>query len=261
MEIVISRDGTPIAYERTGDGPPLLLVHGAANSSSRYAHILPALSTAYSVIAMDRRGRGKSGDADCYAFEREFEDVAAIIDSIDEPVHVYGHSIGGTCVLEASLLTHNIHKMILYEPDATPPGDTVEVGDLTKRLYALLATGDRECLLATFLRELLGFSKSEVEQYRQLPTWPMRIAAAHTLPRELEAAETYRFHARRFSDMHVPTMLLMGGDSPPILSDGVRVLEASLPNSQVVVMPGQQHVADLEDPDLFVHEVLDFLRG
>jgi pimeloyl-ACP methyl ester carboxylesterase len=260
METVISRDGTPIAYHRTGDGPPLLLVHGAANSSSRYSHLLPVLSAEFTVLTMDRRGRGDSGDAECYTFEREFEDVAAVIDSLDEPVNVYGHSIGGTCVLEASLLTNNIDKLILYEPDATPPGGSVEVGDLTARLYDLLDAGDREGLLAMFLSELLGMSDEEVEQYRQLPTWPMRIAAAHTLPRELEAAETYRFHAKRFADMRVPTMLLMGGDSPPILSDGVKVVEAALPNSHVVVMPGQEHVADIAVPDLFVREILSFLR-
>lgn len=261
METVISRDGTPIAYERTGSGPPLLLVHGTAGAGRRWAPILPALSAEFSVLTIDRRGRGGSGDADNYALEREFEDVAAVIAAVDGPANVLGHSLGGTCVLEASLLTDNISKMILYEPDATPPGVEVETSAMVKRLERLLAAGDRECVLTTFMRELAGMSDKEIEQYQASPAWPARVAAAHTLPRELEAVETYRFHADRFTEMRVPTLLLTGGDSPPLFSGGVKVIDAALPNSRVVVMPGQQHIADVTAPDLFVREVLAFLRA
>lgn len=259
METVISSDGTQIAYEQTGEGPPLLLVHGTAGAGSRWKPIVPALSAHFTVLAMDRRGRGTSGDSDCYAFEREFEDVAAIIDSFDEPVHVLGHSLGGTCALEAALLSANIDKLILYEPDATPPGVEVHVGDLVERLDALLAAGNREAVLITFMREIVGMSEEELDLYQTSPTWPVRVAAAHTLPRELRAVETYRYYAERFREMRVPTMLLTGGDSPPIFSDGVKVLNKTLRNSHIVVMPGQQHIADVTAPELFVGEVLDFL--
>jgi pimeloyl-ACP methyl ester carboxylesterase len=260
MDTVISRDGTPIAYERTGTGPPLLLVHGTAGAGDRWAPILPKLSAEFSVLAMDRRGRGGSGDARCWSIEREFEDSAAVIDSLDEPVNVLGHSLGGTCALEASLLTDNIHKLILYEPDATPPDVEIELGDLTERLTALLAASDRVGVLTTFMRELVGMTDAEIEQYKSMPAWPTRVAAAHTLPRELRAAETYRFHAECFTEMSVPTLLLTGGDSPPLFSDGVKVLDRVLPNSHIVVMPGQQHIADVTAPNLFVREVLNFLR-
>ncbi len=259
METVISRDGTQIAYERTGEGPPLLLVHGTAGDSSRWKPIVPALSANYTVLAMDRRGRGGSGDCDCYALEREFEDVAAVVDSFDEPVRVLGHSMGGTCALEASLLSTNIDRLILYEPDATPPGEEVHVGDLIYRLDALLAAGKREAVLITFMRELVGMSDQELDLYQASPTWPARVAAAHTLPRELRAAETYRYYAERFREMRVPTMLLTGGDSPPLFSEGVKVLDRTLRNSHIVVMPGQQHIADVTAPDLFIREVLSFL--
>ncbi|MEZ4523551.1 MAG: alpha/beta hydrolase [Thermomicrobiales bacterium] len=103
VETVISKDGTPIAFECTGSGPPLVLVHGTAGSHERWAPILSALSAEFTVYAMDRRGRGASGDSEYYSIEREFEDVAAVVETLDEPVNVLGHSYGGTCALEAAL--------------------------------------------------------------------------------------------------------------------------------------------------------------
>jgi pimeloyl-ACP methyl ester carboxylesterase len=116
MEKVISKDGTPIAYHRSGKGAPLVLIHGTGASSERWKPILPALEKQFSIYAVDRRGRGASGDAHAYAMRREFEDVAAVVDSIGDRVHLLGHSFGAICSLEATLLTSHVHKVILYEP-------------------------------------------------------------------------------------------------------------------------------------------------
>jgi len=78
--------------------------------------VLPALEERFTVYAVDRRGRGESGDSDEYAIEREFEDVVSVVDSIREPVNLLGHSYGALCSLEAALLTSNIRKLVLYEP-------------------------------------------------------------------------------------------------------------------------------------------------
>ncbi|CAN5581030.1 alpha/beta hydrolase [soil metagenome] len=260
METVISQDGTHVAFERTGSGPPLLLVHGMAGMRGRWASILPALSAEFTVCTMDRRGRGGSGDSERYEIECEFEDVAAVVDSFSEPVNVLGHSYGGTCALEAALLTDNIGKLILYEPGAIPPDVPVEESDLADRLDALLASGDREDALVTFLHELVGMSEREIQEMRQTDTWEARLAICHTLPREIRAEDGYRFIAGRFAEMRVPTMLLTGGDSPPNFSEPVWLVDAGLPISRVVVMPGQQHIADMTAPDLFVREVVNFLR-
>src|SRR5208282_1202279 len=92
MEKVISKDGTPIAYQRSGTGAPLVLIHGTSGSHMRWKPVLPALETQFRVYAVDRRGRGESGDALAYAMQREFEDVAAVVDSIGDGVHLLGHS-------------------------------------------------------------------------------------------------------------------------------------------------------------------------
>ena len=101
IETVTSADGTSIAYERGGRGPPLVLVHGTTADHTRWDPLRPDFEEHFTVYAIDRRGRGGSGDAAHYELEREFEDVATVVESIDEPVNLLGHSHGALCSLEA----------------------------------------------------------------------------------------------------------------------------------------------------------------
>ena len=116
MEYVTSKDGISIAYERRGKGQPLVLIHGTAADHTRWEPVLPGLEKQFTVYAVDRRGRGQSGDGDSYAIELEYEDVAAVVDSVPGPVDLLGHSYGAICSLEASLKTSNLRKLVLYEP-------------------------------------------------------------------------------------------------------------------------------------------------
>jgi pimeloyl-ACP methyl ester carboxylesterase len=259
IETVRSKDGTSIAYNRSGIGPALILVHGTAGSYIRWASILPALEPHFSVYALNRRGRGESGDAETYAIEREFEDVAALVEAIEEPVYLLGHSYGAICALEAARLTSNIHKLVLYEAPILGPGITMYPEGLIDRLEELLAAGKREDLLMTFIRELLRMPASEQALFRASPFWPARVAAAHTLPRELRSHEQYRPEPDRFKTLTVPTLLMVGGDSPSFFKAPIETLSRTLPNNQVAVLPGQQHVAMDTAPELFTREVLAFL--
>ena len=116
---VASRDGTQIAYWTNGAGPPLVLVHGAPADHTRWRPLLPYLEPYVTVHALDRRGRGASGDAPEYRLEREYEDVAAVVDAVaavsGERVDVYGHSHGGIVTFGAAALTPNVRRLILYE--------------------------------------------------------------------------------------------------------------------------------------------------
>ena len=120
MEKIRSRDGTVIVYERSGTGPPLVLVHGALATHERWDNISKMLAQRFTVYSIDRRGRGESGDTEPYALEHEFEDIAAVVDAIGQGVSKLGHSHGALCSLEAALLTPNIRSVIAYEPAATP---------------------------------------------------------------------------------------------------------------------------------------------
>ncbi len=259
METIHSKDGTPIAYQRSGAGSPLVLVHGTGGTYTRWTPILPALEMHFSVYAVDRRGRGESGDADTYVHAREFEDIAAVVDSIGESVHLLGHSFGGICSIEAALLTPNLHKLVLYEPPIPVMGIQIYPEGVIGQLQTLLDAGNREGVLTTFFREVVKMPPHEFDLFRASPAWPARVAAAHTLPRELRVAERYRFEAQRFTNLTLPTLLLLGGDSPPFFKSAIEAVATALPNSRTVVLPGQQHIAIDTAPQLFVHEVVAFL--
>ena len=124
MDHLVSKDGTNIAYERRGEGPPLVLVHGTGIDHTYWDPVAPELERLFTVYNVDRRGRGRSGDTAPYAIQREFEDVAALVEGIPQKAFLLGHSYGALCSLEAALLTTHIRKLILNEP---PMYTTVKV--------------------------------------------------------------------------------------------------------------------------------------
>ena len=261
QESVTSTDGTPIAYQHSGEGPPLVLVHGTSADHTRWKPILPTFEEHFSVYAVDRRGRGGSGDSEDYSIEREFEDVAAVVDSLGEPTYLLGHSYGALCALGAALLTRkNVSKLMLYEPPVQVVGEEAVASGVVGRLEALLEAGDRDAVVATMLREVAEVPPEVVEQMRELPAWQARVAAAHTIPRELRAQEAYWFDPERFEGLEVPTLLLKGGESPPTFAKGERAVSEALANCRIVVMPGQGHVAMDTATELFTTEVLRFLE-
>lgn len=261
----VSRDGTAIAYQTTGVGPPVVLVHGMAGDHTRWRPLLPFLEPHATVHAMDRRGHGASGDAPGYAVEREYEDVAAVVDAVADAsgsgVDVLGHSFGGLCAFGAATMTPNIRRLALYEgfppPDpaafAWPPG-------VPDRIDALLAAGDREAALETFLREVVELSAPLIEDYRRRPEWPTRVAVAHTLLREGEAERGAPLDPAMAAEITAPTLLLLGGDSPDRVRDATAAVASALPDARVTVIEGQAHLASALAPAQFARHLLAFLR-
>ncbi len=257
MDHFVSRDGTPIAYERTGEGPPLALVHGTGIDHSYWDPIVPLFEPSFTVYRMDRRGRGQSGDAAPYVLQREFEDVAAFVESVPDRVFLLGHSYGALCSLEASLLTTRIRKMILNEP---PMYTTVEVSypaNAPERFFSLLLAGETEKALL-FLLEVGGTSAAELRRMRSLPSWRARIQALPTVPREILGVRSYSFDPARFGKMETPTLLMVGGGTSPVYRAAIEAVHSSLPNSRLLVLPGQEHDAMLTAPDLYGREVTGF---
>jgi pimeloyl-ACP methyl ester carboxylesterase len=255
-ETVVSADGTRIAVFRSGEGPPLVLVHGAAADHGRWAPVLPALEERFTVLAMDRRGRGRSADAEHYAIQREYEDVAAIVEWAGDRVDLLGHSHGGVCAVEAALLTDRIGKLVVYE---APMGFLKSPPEVVDRLEALLEAGQRDELLAVFLHEVAGLPSDQIDLMRSLPAWEGRLAAAGTIPREERVTREYAFDPDRFRELRVPTLLLQGGESPAVFMQAAEALASTLPDCRIAVMPGQRHAAMDTGTELFSGEVLGFL--
>ena len=258
MDTTTSPDGTRVACWCSGSGPPLVLVHGTTADHTRWARLLPRLEQDFTVCAMDRRGRGGSGDSTAYAIDREFEDVAAVVEAIGEPVFLLGHSYGAICSLEGSLLTDRVRRLILYEPPIPTAGPLYPPG-APERIQAFLDAGEPEAGLEVFFREVVRMPDQEFEVCRRLPSWPTRVMLAPTIPRELVVERSYTFRPERFAAFSTPTLLLTGGNSPPAFRRAIDQLDDALPDARIAVMPGQQHVAMDTALDLFLSEVTRFL--
>jgi pimeloyl-ACP methyl ester carboxylesterase len=255
---VTSKDGTPIAVECAGTGPNLVIVHGGTGDRSRWKPLLPLLAKHFTVCAMDRRGHGESGDSPGYSLQKEFEDVAAVVNSRAGPVFVLGHSYGGVCALEAAFLTDRITKLVLYEPPLQDLDHTAVAAKMEKMIRA----DNREQALVTFLQEIVMLSASEVAVMKARPSWPARVAGIDTQLREIRALSRYRFDAQRIRKVQLPTLLLTGSKTAsPQLKQATRSLMDSLPNRSLIVFEGQEHNAMDTIPEQFAEAVTSFLKS
>jgi pimeloyl-ACP methyl ester carboxylesterase len=241
-----------------GYGDPLVLVHGTGTDHIRWKSVVPLLEEKYTLYIVDRRGRGESSDPQPYSIEREYEDIAALVDSISQPVNLLGHSYGGLIASEAALRTKNLSRLILYEP-AFMIGGYDFPPEVVAEIEAYLHTGDRDNAVVTFLREIALIPPDEIMTLRTLPSWKDRLAFAHTLVRELHEPCKYRWDPERLQQIEVSTLLLLGGASPAYRKTVVEKLHAVLAHSHIVVMPGQQHIGMSTAPELFAKEIMAFL--
>ncbi len=261
----ISADGTRIAWFRTGTGPPIILIHGATADHTAWRTVAPLLEPSHALYAIDRRGRGASGDTPPYAIAREYEDVAGVIDAISAttggPVDAVGHSYGGRVASGAALLTGNLRRLVVYEGAPAPAGRSFHGDQVMARLEALQAADDREGLLTYFLAEVVGMSDADLAAYRTAPTWPVRVADAPTVVREMWAEAEEDAGPERYAGIRIPVLQIVGGDSTTLFTDGTWALDHLLPESRVVVIPGARHAAHHTHPERFVAEIRAFFEG
>jgi pimeloyl-ACP methyl ester carboxylesterase/GNAT superfamily N-acetyltransferase len=264
--IIPSKDGTPIAAYRSGnrDGPPLVLVHGASADHTTFRVIGPLLGEAFEVIALDRRGRGASGDLPPYAIKREFEDVAAVAEAVArdrdrDAVDVFGHSYGGRCALGAALSSNAVGRVISYEGAPAAPGEDYGDAALAEELVVLATDGRNEELLATFMTRVVGMTADDLAAYRADPVWPRRVAAAGSIARELAAEVAADAGLDRLASVRQPVLQLLGGDSIMAFASATRALDDRLRDGRVVVIEGARHGGHHTHPDAVVAAVRSFL--
>lgn len=262
MSTVSSSDDTTIAYWTSGQGPPLVVVHGTTADHTRWGPLLPHLEPHVTVHAIDRRGRGASGDGATYRARREFEDVAVVVEEVadrhGETVDVYGHSYGAFCTLGAATLTGAMRRLVLYEPPLGPTA-AVLTADTRDRLAQLLRDGDRAGVVETFFRVVVGMPAEEITALQRQPSWPARVRAAHTILREEDPSVFDDLDPDDLRSVRSPTLLLTGSDSPAFLRSSIAIAADRLPDARVVVLERQQHVADVLAPAVFADHVLGFL--
>jgi pimeloyl-ACP methyl ester carboxylesterase/GNAT superfamily N-acetyltransferase len=261
---VTSADGTRLGVFISGTGPPLVLVHGASADHTTFRVVGPTFGERFTVHAIDRRGRGASGDTLPYSIEREFEDVAAVASALAResggPVDVVGHSYGGRCALGAALLTDDIRRVVSYEGAPTPPDERYGDAQVLEELRVLDTSGDPAGVLSTFMTRVVGMDDEALARYRVDPVWPVRVAAAHTIVREVESeAASPAAGLEALGRVRQPVLQLLGDASRPEFGRATRALDARLADGRIVVIEGARHAAHHTHPEAFVAAVTTFL--
>lgn len=258
METITSTDGTQIAFEKTGSGRPLVLVHGSfLDHETNWKLIKPRLEEQFTIYAIARRGRGNTDATQGHSVEDESQDVAVLIESLDEAVFLLGHSYGGQVALgAAALVPGSIRKLVLYEP----PWPHIIRRDTLNRLEELAQAENWDALATTFCREVIAMPEDELNHLRSSQLWPPMLIDTKATMEEIRALSRYDFDPNYFCDLSCPVLLQVGTESPRDLYV-TDVLAAVLPNVSVEALPGQAHEGMHTAPTLYAESLSRFLLG
>lgn len=249
MQHAKSTDGTEIGYETHGSGEALVLVHGSTASSDHWRPFLPHLEDVGQLVALDRRGRASSGDAEGYGLDRAVDDVEIVLENAGAS-RLFGHSFGGLCAINAAERgSVDLESLVLFEP-AILVGEHREY-EVGAQMADLLDEGDREGVMR------LAFEQVGIEDVESLPHWPEVVDLAEVTQREFAAVDAYELPETLA--IETETLVLTGEHSPEFLRDAAREVHDRLPNGELVEIEGVGH-AGVENPPAVAEPVLEFLE-
>jgi pimeloyl-ACP methyl ester carboxylesterase len=244
LETVTSADGTTIAFEKSGEGPPVVIVGGGLNEKAMHGQLAADLSARFTVYNYDRRGRGGSTDTptDKYSIDREIEDLAAVIEATGEPSHVFANCTGGMIAVRAAANGVPMAKLAMYEP---PFGGPKVPDGYIEELNGLLAADRRTDAVALFLKWDALFTDEEIVYFKQHPIWPsFESMAPTTIYDSILSHDADRIPYEQLAAISVPTLVLCGKESIPWMIEMCRSLAAGFPQGQFVSMPTAGHLMD-----------------
>jgi pimeloyl-ACP methyl ester carboxylesterase len=247
MPTVTSADGTTIAYETTGSGPPLILVDGALGYRALgfSQKLADELAERFTVYTYDRRGRGESADTPPYAVEREVEDIAALIKAAGGSAHLYGISPGGALALEAANRGLPIDRLALYEiPFVVDSSREPMDPEYRANVEKALAEGRPGDAVKHFMR-LVGVPGPFIALMRFMPAWSKLKDSAHTLLYDKDVlgdtGSGKPLPADRTAGVTVPTLAIGGGKSPEWLRNSMVAVANAIPTAEHKTLEGQTH--------------------
>jgi pimeloyl-ACP methyl ester carboxylesterase len=266
MSTVTSKDGTKIAFTKTGSGPAVILVNGAMQFRAFdpfMAKFAATLSEHFTVYNYDRRGRGESGDTQPFAKEREIEDLQALVADAGGQAMVLGFSSGSAVALDTAAVTPGITKVAVYEPPFIVDDSRAPLpDDYVTHLNQLIAEGKREDAVKYFLNVAVGIPEEYLGAMDQQPGWDTMLGIAHTIAYDgafvLPIMQGKPLPTDRWANLTAPVLVIEGGDSITFFHTGADALAGVLKNASRATLPGQTHEVA---PDVLAPVITEFFKG
>jgi pimeloyl-ACP methyl ester carboxylesterase len=264
-QYTFSKDGTKLAYSKTGTGEPLILVDGAFchRKFGGNKDLPPHLSEQFTVYAYDRRGKGESNDTLPYSVEREIEDLQAIVDVIGEPVNVYGISSGAALALEAANSGIPMKKLALYEaPYIVDDSRKPLPDDYTETLNRYILENNRNKAVKYFLQKGVGLPGFVIWLMQWMPAWKEMKQTVHTITYDTlilgENCSGKPLDAGNWSNVQIPTLVISGTKSEMWAQTSMKQLAAVLPNATHADLLNQTHMVK---PKILAPMLIEFFRA
>lgn len=242
MTNVLSKDGTQIGFDKSGQGAPVILVSGGSVDRLSNAPLAAILAEHFTVYNYDRRGRGISGDTAPYAVEREIEDIAAVMEAAGGSAFLFGSSSGAALAMEAAASGLPLRKLAMWEPPyiiensrPRPPADTAAT------YTELVSAGRRGEAVEYFMAKVVGLPPEFVAFAHTQPWWPAQEALAHTLAYDATVMGDYTIPVARTANITIPTLVVAGGQDMPWMRDTARALVEVIPGAELRYLDGQGH--------------------
>jgi pimeloyl-ACP methyl ester carboxylesterase len=262
MAHVKSKDGTRIAFNKTGAGPAIIVVNGALSYRAVYSDnpLVSGLSKDFTIYTYDRRGRGESTDISAYSVEREIEDIETLINDAGGSAYLYGVSSGAALSLLAAarLGKAKVSKLALYEPPyvSNSEKDREDFSNQGKHIDQLINKGNRGDATA-FHFTAIGTPPEALEKLRKSPEWPLMENVEHTLAYDYAILNDGAIPVNAATKATMPALVMYGEKSFDFMSNAAKNLSEIMPNAHWEMLKGQTHQPS---PEVIVTVLREFFK-
>lgn len=233
-------------YERKGEGETLIILPGVMADATDWVPVAQTIDLPNPIVIVNRRGRAPSPSLGAdYGVATEIADLAGIIGTLEAPVHLFGWSYGGLIAIEAALNRLPLLSLIAYEPVSSPFAPEA-ITPIRKALQA----GDRGEAVTIINRDVSGFDETHLEDLRNQPVWPHLLTMAEPLGDEMAAIDAFRPRYETYAMLGAVTTLIIGAlnKDHALYGAAFRRFAQAMPQAHVEIMPGQGHLAHVDDP-------------
>ena len=252
-----SADGTELSVRQTGEGDPLVLVHGSLDGIGAFSLVELPLAEGYSVWVYDRRGRGgsgDSGDSSEYALDREVDDLRAVITATGGVPHVVAHSYGAVIALQARLSGVPMRSLVVYEPPIN--GDAIDPQQITG-IQLAVEESRLDDAIRDMATQLAGITDDELAIAMKVPPIKKSLRdGARVVGREIEAIRACDWSYLPVTD--VPTLILRGERSDAAVYPTNDQTSRIASRAEITTLTGQGHLGHVFAPSAFATTVLEF---